>query len=191
MTMTPGYTVDALLQAINERIATAERGRVYHGDVLTDATVKSLNDLIARAAELTQVTAQSAERASPAKDSGPRYEPIFDVGALGLQPIASQMRATCTCPQFGCKVHTYQMRPQSAVQGWQPIETAPKDVPVQCWWGIIGHGNGSQMVAKKIVDADGEVFWLDCADITNTLFTPGRWMPLPDAPQPPQGEGNE
>jgi len=78
MTTTPGYTVEALLQAT--RMELIEMFRDPLG-LPTGDPKSSAHDMeqriLARAAELTQVTAQSVERASPAKDGGEQF-PFFD-----------------------------------------------------------------------------------------------------------------
>jgi hypothetical protein len=72
MTTTPGYTVDALATAIVRDVAELpDRTSPDDQPEMMLVTSDELRNIIlARAAELTQVTAQSVERASPAKDGG-------------------------------------------------------------------------------------------------------------------------
>ena len=81
----------------------------------------------ASAAELTQVTAQSVERASPAKDDAP----FMGCASTTIADLAASPQVQKDLRNFqrifGQPLAS-QMRPQSAVQGWQPIETAPKDL---------------------------------------------------------------
>jgi hypothetical protein len=82
--------------------------------------------------------------------------------------------------QFATQIES-QIRPQSAVQGWQPIETAPKDgIPIILGWPKMALGGYWAEWRGTWTTAHGEYVGEN---------EPTHWMPLPDAPQPPQGEG--
>jgi len=69
-------------------------------------------------------------------------------------------------------------------QGWQPIETAPKDgTPILAW---ICWFDGPCVHTGHF--SSGE-FWPDFRDAASK--TPTHWMPLPAAPTPSQGKGEQ
>jgi hypothetical protein len=211
MTTTPGYTVDALLQRAKDVTvrsmeelhacqAAMHLSGIFDPAYVTgaQAAMKDMRDLIA---ELMQVTAQSVERASPAKDGGeqpiawnmlgwaryddggfPHFCDVEDEGAFRVyavnpapeQPLASQMH------------------PQSAVQGWQPIETAPvnKTVALLCAYR---HMSDDLLGCGKDIGYLTDGGWFStCGELramSRDAFT--HWKEIPPDPQPPQGEGHE
>jgi hypothetical protein len=76
------------------------------------------------------------------------------------------------------------------MQGWQPIETAPKDGTLICAYGI-AHGDYGYTEAESTEfkirwrkNMAGCGMW-EIDDITPRYFngfTPKHWMPLPDPP---------
>jgi hypothetical protein len=126
-----------------------------HGDPVIKAFyLRSANNL-------RQFATLIEERASPAKDANQANLSRESRRILNDEPLASQMRH------------------QSAVQGWQPIETAPCDDTFALAWSV---RDGTYFILDFDHGSD-PVYWRDLG------FT--HWMPLPDAPQPPQGEGND
>jgi hypothetical protein len=72
----------------------------------------------------------------------------------------------------------------SRVEGWQPIETAPRDKVVDLWW------NGRRFADYEFVELTGdwvrkELMWKGEYQVTTKRFLtdkPTHWMPLPPAP---------
>lgn len=86
--------------------------------------------------------------------------------------------------------------PPAPIEGWRPIETAPKDgtqiiltngkTVAQGWWEhqepFVREKRGSAGVYLDQQEHDGFDDWLDCEG--GMLPNPTHWMPLPAAPQP-------
>jgi hypothetical protein len=188
MTTTPGYTVDALLQAIDWWVDLKPQVNRFMPNFRESAR----STVLARAAELSSQNAVeqypctdcktpsackvyesclaqlTAERASPAKDGGEQ-----DVQMSDHCKISGCVHLAFGCPAWPDGADpfsvTSQMRPQSAEQGWQPIETAPDGEYILC--AFKDNVESLQWDAK---------FYAEVGDL------PTHWMPLP---QPPQGEG--
>ncbi len=162
MTTTPGYTVEALQTALYELLRrlctnTEEQCSLY------DWT-------IARAAELTQVAAQSVERASPAKDGGEQPEPIAWMdrgisgnGRLDICRLEPENRHHVNAFPVYAQPLASQMHPQSAVQGWKDKLTNIRNI-------LGGRAEQGDPTCLKALWAVDELI-IACA-----------------TPQPPQGE---
>ncbi len=80
----------------------------------------------------------------------------------------------------------------ASMAGWQPIETAPKDVFVQVACPS-GYTTTPWVFTTAIMHSGYKIGrWIDHAndDLTDWGMTPARWMPLPAAPgiTAPQGD---
>lgn len=86
---------------------------------------------------------------------------------------------------------TQPQAPQGAVTGWQPIETAPKDRCILLWNSRLGAIRGDWRTDKY--SKKPRPYWShDLERVFGVLHArahqPTHWMPLPAAPETPEGK---
>ncbi len=64
---------------------------------------------------------------------------------------------------------------------WQPIETAPEETDVFCFWRGLGGPNVDGRNYGVAMFSDG--MWRDPEDPEIEFVEPTHWMPLPEPPK--------
>lgn len=166
-----GLSVEALLQAIDE----------YASKTLWTLP----KSVLTRAAELTQVTAQSVKRASPAKDGGEQDMAVpfayfnRETGTLRFASLQAMADAANYGPKDNPEFPVYtiqplasQMRPQSAVQGCPYLKCDQTEI-LKCS-RILGHSGTCDFHFysgyPESLNLSPTKTWLDLAEEFNQRF---------------------
>jgi hypothetical protein len=72
------------------------------------------------------------------------------------------------------------LRSTPAPDAWQPIETAPKEKAILCWWGDCHPPLDDRLYAVAVCDEDE--CWMDRETGEEFCSPPTHWMLLPDPP---------
>ncbi len=122
-----------------------------------------------------EVVAAEAPNAAAAKAVQPDG-PAIDVVSAIHRHAKELARLTETWPADSAP-------PPPDVQGWQPIETAPRDTPILL--SIFASGDPERERLVVVGGSSDGVTWIDHYDYE--IHPPTHWMPLPAPPQAKEG----